>query len=82
MFARPGMVAAVAEKVASKNMSIEDLTTELRLGKNGRREFVVKARVSSGNLADKENLEACIEDISTLKKQLGLSTFDIRVHTA
>jgi hypothetical protein len=76
------MVAWFAEKVASKGMSIEDLTTSLRISKDGQREFVIDALVSTPNLADMENLDACIADISTLKDDLHLSVFDVRVHTA
>ena len=75
------MLASIAEKVASKGMSIEDISTELRVGKNGKREFIVQASVSSPNWSHREDLTACIEDLSTLKSDLNLSTFDIRVHT-
>ena len=81
-FFRPGMLAMVAEKTSSKGMSLENVTTSLRVGKNGAREFVIDALVSSPNLADKENLDACIADISTLEEDLQLSHFDIRVHVA
>jgi hypothetical protein len=74
------MLAMVAEKTSSKGMSLENVTTSLRVGKNGEREFVIDALVSSPNLADKENLDACIADISTLQEDLKLSQLDIRVH--
>jgi glycine cleavage system regulatory protein len=77
----PGMVAKVAEKMAAKGMSIEELTTELRINKAGEREFFIDALVSSPNLADSENLEGCIADISTLEDDLKLTRFDVRVHT-
>ena len=51
--ARPGMLASVAEKMASKGMSIEDITTKLRIGPNGQREFVIDALVSSTELLEK-----------------------------
>merc|ERR1712087_3085 len=47
---RPGMLASVSEKLASKGMSIEDITTKLRIGANGNREFVIEALVSSTEL--------------------------------
>lgn len=78
---RPGMVAKVAEKMAAKGMSVEEMTTELRINSAGEREFIIDALVSSPNLADSENLEACITDISTLKSDLNLVQFDVRVHT-
>lgn len=74
------MVASVAEKAASKGMSIEDMTTSLRVAKDGTREFVIDALVSSPNLVEKEHLEHMILDISTLKQELQLTHFDIFVH--
>jgi len=79
---RPGMLAEVAEKLASKGMSLEDVSTKLRMSKDGQREFVIDALASSKKLEDKENLDACIEDISSLKEDLNLTHFDMRVHTA
>ena len=76
------MLALLAEKAYKKGMSLENVTTSLRVGRNGQREFVIDALVSSPNLADMENLDACIDDISTLKTELNLSHFDIRVHTS
>jgi glycine cleavage system regulatory protein len=76
------MLAAVAEKIASKGMSIEDITTELRVSGRGQREFVIDALVSSPTLLEKDNLDLCIEDFSSLKEDLELSHFDIRVHIA
>jgi glycine cleavage system regulatory protein len=78
---RPGMVAKVAEKMAAKGMSIEEMTTELRINKAGEREFVIDALISSPDLAHSENVEACIADISTLTVDLQLIRFDVRVHT-
>jgi hypothetical protein len=74
------MLAEVAERIASKGMSLEDVTTSRRLSKEGRLEFVIDVLASSPNLADKENLDACIADISTLQQDLQLTHFDVRVH--
>ncbi len=74
------MVALVAEKAASKGLSIENMTTSLRIGKDGTREFVIDAMVSSPNMADFENLDVIMNDMSTLKTELGLSHFDVFVH--
>jgi glycine cleavage system regulatory protein len=79
---RPGMLAAVSDKIASKGMSFEDITTTLRVSRMGQREFVIDALVSSPTLLEKENLDLCIEDLSSLKEDLELSHFDIRVHIA
>lgn len=74
------MVALLSEKAASKGLSIENLTTSLRIGKTGNREFVIDAMVSSPNMADMENVDAIISDMSTLKTDLGLTHFDVFVH--
>ncbi len=72
----------LAEKTASKGMSLEEVTTSLRVGKDGQREFVIDALVSTQNLWDIENLDACIADISTLQQDLNRSHCDVRVHIA
>ena len=74
--------AAVSEKVASQGMSIEDITTKLRVSKSGQREFVIDALVSSKTLLDRGDLDHVIHDISSLQEDLSLSHFDVRVHTA
>lgn len=79
---RPGMLTAVSEKVASKGMSIEDVTTKLRFSKSGEREFVIDALVSSTTVLDRVDLDHVIHDISRLQEDLSLTHFDIRVHTA
>ena len=76
------MLAALATKMASKGMDLENVSTTLRLGKNGEREFVIDAMVSVQNLSEHaEDLDACVKDISSLEQDLRLSHFDVRVHT-
>jgi hypothetical protein len=74
------MLAEVAERIASKGMSLEDVTTSRRWSKEGQLEFVIDALASSPNLADKENLDGCIAEISSLQQDLQLTHFDVRVH--
>eukprot|EP00429_Kryptoperidinium_foliaceum_P010576 CAMPEP_0176001638 /NCGR_PEP_ID=MMETSP0120_2-20121206/230_1 /TAXON_ID=160619 /ORGANISM="Kryptoperidinium foliaceum, Strain CCMP 1326" /LENGTH=425 /DNA_ID=CAMNT_0017334193 /DNA_START=73 /DNA_END=1351 /DNA_ORIENTATION=- len=76
---KPGMVALVAEKTASKGMTIDSLSTNLRIGRDGKREFVIDAMVSSPNMADRSNLDEIVNDISTLKTDLDLTHFDVFV---
>lgn len=76
------MLAAVSDKIASQGMSIEDITTKLRVSKSGEREFVIDALVSSTTLLDRADLDHVIHDISSLQEDLSLSHFDVRVHTA
>lgn len=75
------MIAALAEKLSNKDLSIEDIETELRMH-NNRREFVINAYVSSKNKADKENILALVENISTIKEELALDSMNIRVQAA
>lgn len=77
---RPGMLALLAEKIASKGMSLENVTTSLRVGKEGKREFVIDALASSPDQQHRDNLDECIADISSLQEDLDFSHFDIRVH--
>eukprot|EP00980_Cylindrotheca_fusiformis_P000417 scaffold101_cov123-Cylindrotheca_fusiformis.AAC.20 len=79
---RPGMLAAVTEKIALNGMSFEDITTKLRVSRKGEREFVIDALVSSPTRLEGEALDNCIRDLASLKEDLNLSIFDIRVHIA
>lgn len=63
-------------------MSLEDVSTTRRLSKTGQREFVIDALVSSPNIKDKENLDQCIAEISSMETDFRLTHFDVRVHTA
>jgi hypothetical protein len=77
---RPGILAALSEKISEKGMSFENVTTELRMSKGGRREFVIDADCTAVNLLEKGSLNEVIGDISSLKDSLGLDIMDIRVH--
>ncbi len=78
---RPGMLASISEMISSKGLSIENVVTEMRMGKGGRRNFCVNIDCTSSSLSDKKNLTALVRDLSTLKAELGLDILDIRVHT-
>ena len=75
---RPGMLALIAEKISEKDMSIENIETELRMH-GDKREFVVNAFVSSKKLSDRDNLLEIVKDISTIKEDLDLDMLNIRV---
>lgn len=77
---RPGMLAAIAEEIAGRNMSIEDIATEIRRGKDGRRDFVVNAEVAMSSKIDQEDLDSLIKEFQALKEEMNLSVVDIRVH--
>ncbi len=74
------MLALTAELIASRGMSIEDITTEIRRGENDRRDFVVNAEVVTTERMDKEHLDSLYAEFEDLKRQLNLSVVDIRVH--
>eukprot|EP00566_Odontella_aurita_P011992 CAMPEP_0113580310 /NCGR_PEP_ID=MMETSP0015_2-20120614/30596_1 /TAXON_ID=2838 /ORGANISM="Odontella" /LENGTH=394 /DNA_ID=CAMNT_0000484473 /DNA_START=217 /DNA_END=1401 /DNA_ORIENTATION=- /assembly_acc=CAM_ASM_000160 len=79
---RPGMLAAISEKVCSLGMSVDSITTELRMGKNGQRDFVVNADCTTAfvTIEDKEELDEIFSDLSSLKSSLSLDVLDVRVH--
>jgi glycine cleavage system regulatory protein len=78
---RPGILADVTNRIARKGMSLEDVSTSIRLSSTGQREFVIDVLASSPNIKDKENLDEYIADITSMEKDLHLSHMDIRVHT-
>mmetsp|Transcript_14697 Transcript_14697/g.40884 ORF Transcript_14697/g.40884 Transcript_14697/m.40884 type:complete len:439 (-) Transcript_14697:1831-3147(-) len=79
---RPGILADVTKWIARKGMSLNDVSTSIRLSSTGQREFVIDVLASSPNIKDKENLDQYIADFSSMEQDLQLSHMDIRVHTA
>jgi glycine cleavage system regulatory protein len=79
---RTGILADVTNRIASKGMSLEDVSTSIRKGALGQREFVIDVLASSPNIQDKDNLDQYIADITSMETDLQLSHLDIRVHTA
>ena len=79
---RPGILADVTNRIAKKGMSLEDVSTSIRLNSTGQREFVIDVLASSPNIKDKENLDQYVADITSMEEDLQLSSMDIRVHTA
>jgi len=76
---RPGMLADITEKIAQRSMSIEDISTEIRRGRNGHRDFVVTAEVVTSIKMEQENLDSLVAEFQVLKEELNLSVVDIRV---
>jgi hypothetical protein len=76
------MLALISEKISEKGLSIENIETDLRLGKDGRRDFVVNADFTSPVALDHDQLKAIVDDMTTLKDYLGLDIVDVRVHRA
>lgn len=76
------MLALISEKINEKGLSIENIETDLRMGKDGRRDFVVNADFTSPLALDHDQLKAIVDDMTTLKDHLGLDVVDVRVHRA
>ena len=60
-------------------MNVENLSTELRRGKNGRRDFVVNADAIMCQILQEKELKQIIDDIQKLKLILNLDVLDIRI---
>jgi predicted amino acid-binding ACT domain protein len=79
LLSRPGMLASISEHLAQRGLSIENVTTEVQRGKGGRQDFVVNADCVVTSYMDHEHLQAMLNDLHHLKKELGLDICDIRV---
>jgi len=77
---RPGMLASIAQHLSDRNISVENLTTELRLSRDGKRDFVINAECVGKERLDKEQLDLMTSELSKLKTELGLDILDIRIH--
>ena len=74
------MLAAIADKVSEENLSVENITTEIRLGEGGRRDFVINCDCTASRKLENPELDALFGDFSDLKKELNFDVIDIRVH--
>ena len=77
---RPGMLALISEQISQKGLAIEEVGTDLRLNKNGRRDFVVDANITSPIELDQEHLKEIVDDLGRLKDSLSLDVVDVRIH--
>lgn len=75
----PGMLAAISNKVSEENLSVENITTELRMI-GGQREFVINCDCTATHALTKEEVDALFKDFSVLKEELGFDVIDVRVH--
>ena len=74
------MLALLAEKVSQQGLSLENVSTELRMGQGGRRDFVVDADCTTPILLDHEHLQEVVNDLGSIKSILNLDVLDVRVH--
>jgi len=76
---RPGMLALISEKLSNSGLSVEDMGTELRLNRDGRRDFVVNADVTTSMQLDHEHVKEIVNELGSLKDTLSLDVVDVRV---
>jgi len=76
----PGMLANIAEAIARRNMSIEDVTTEIRMGKEKQRDFVIDADIVTTEDMEQEHFDSLLAEFEKMKRDMKLSVVDIRVH--
>jgi len=78
---KPGMLARVAQYLSDHQISVENLTTELRLTADGtRRQFVITAECVGKERVEGIALEEMLKELSDIKQELKLDVLDIRVH--
>jgi len=77
---RPGMLAAVAKKVSEERLTVENITTEIRMDRSGNRLFSIDCDCTSSKQLSKKELENLLEDFNVLKEELNFDVVDIRVH--
>lgn len=76
------MLAAVSEALADEGLTIESVTTELLRrshNKDASTDFCVEADCVATAHLNSENVSNLVHRLETLKKDLDLSTLDIRV---
>jgi glycine cleavage system regulatory protein len=81
MVYRPGMLAAIANKIDEEGMSVENISTEVVMRRNGRRDFVITAECVATTHWDKDQIRELAKGFSDLKISLGLDVMDVRIHT-
>lgn len=79
---RPGMLAAIANKVNEEKLSVENITTELKMGKNGKRDFVINCDCTSTRRSTPDELELLTQDFTEVKDAMNFDILDVRVHTS
>ena len=78
---KPGMLAAVASQVSEANLSVENMTTELKFNSSGRRDFVINCDCSASVKLEKDDLNSLFREFKVLKEDLSFDIVDIRVYS-
>jgi len=77
---KPGMLAAVASRVSEKQLSVENITTELKFNSSGRRDFVIDCSCTASRKLNNEELTSLYRDFETLKNEYNFDIVDIRIY--
>jgi hypothetical protein len=77
------MLASIAESLAEAGLNVESLTTELQrhnsFSHSGRTDFVVTADCVTSQKMSKEQIQAMVRRLESIKDMLVLDVVDIRV---
>jgi hypothetical protein len=74
------MLASISESLLEHGLSVENVTTELQIGKHQGTDFVVQADCISTKHMTHDELLSLVGELSEMKQELGLDVVDIRVH--
>mmetsp|Transcript_18610 Transcript_18610/g.22804 ORF Transcript_18610/g.22804 Transcript_18610/m.22804 type:complete len:420 (+) Transcript_18610:169-1428(+) len=77
---RSGMLAAVAQEVSEANLSVENITTELKFNNSGRRDFVIDCECTATHVLSQDDMEVLSSNFDSLKHEFDLDTMDIRIY--
>ena len=77
---KPGMLAAVASRVSEKQLSVENISTELKFNSSGRRDFVIDCSCTASRKLNNEELTSLYRDFETLKNEYNFDIVDIRIY--
>jgi len=75
---RPGMLAMLTERIALRELSIENIDTNLRVGSNGEKQFVINVECTSSE--DMEDRNAWLEEFKLWKKELNVGILDVSIY--
>lgn len=75
---RPGMLAMLTERIALRELFIENIDTNLRLGSDGEKQFVITVECTSSESLDDRN--AWLKEFKVWKKELNVDILDVSIY--